>query len=248
MKVKKIKNICIVVILLFFFNSNAQDNVQSAFAFNYNYQSPIGRLANNFSNNSTIGTSYFFEISNNMIFGIEGNYMFGNDIKDSTIFDNISTSTGAIIGADGHYANIKLMQRGFDSYIFTGYAFHFSERTLSGIYISQGIGYLQHQIFIDTKNQNIPQLNENMKRGYDRFSNGVSAKLSVDYKYYHKTGRLQISSGINYTSAYTKNQRVYDFANNEYYSSKRTCDQLLGFKFEIIIPIQRKNEEEFHYN
>jgi hypothetical protein len=47
--------------------------------------------------------------------------------------------------------------------------------------------------------------------------------------------------------AYTKNQRAYDFANNEYYSSKRTWDQLLGFKLEIIIPIHRKYEEEFHY-
>jgi hypothetical protein len=241
------KKICITLFSIIFLNTNAQENKQSAFTFNYNYQIPIGDLSNTFGNNSAIGTSYFLETTNNILFGIEGNYMFGTDIKDSAIFDNISTSTGAIIGTDGHYSNINLMQRGFDSYLFAGYAFHFSKINLSGIYISQGFGYLQHQIFIDTKNQNIPQLDEDMKKGYDRFANGFSTKLSVDYKYYHKKGKLQISSGFNYTIAYTKNQRAYDFANNGYYSNKRTWDQLLGFKIEIIIPIHRKNEEEFHY-
>ena len=139
------------------------------------------------------------------------------------------------------------MQRGFDSYLFAGYAFHVSENNLSGFYISQGIGYLQHQILISTKNQNIPQLSEEMKKGYDQLSAGFSTKLSVEYKYYHKKGRFQISSGINYTAAYTKNQRAYNFADNSYYSNTRTWDQLLGYKIELIIPIHRKNEEEFHY-
>jgi hypothetical protein len=247
MKPQQIKKYCVAFFSIVFLNTNAQENKQSAFAFNYNYQTPIGDLANTFGNSSSIGASYFLQKSNNMIFGIEGNYMFGANIKNSIIFENISTSTGAIIGADGHYANINLMQRGFDSYLFTGYAFHFLSDNLSGIYISQGAGYLQHQIFIETKNQNVPQLNEDMKKGYDRFSNGFSTKLSVEYKYYHTKGRFQISSGFNYTMAYTKNLRAYDFAENEYYSSQRMWDKLLGFKVELIIPIHRKNEEKFHY-
>ena len=247
MKTQQLKKICTALLSIVFLNTSAQENKQSAFAFNYNYQIPIGNLANTFGNNSAIGASFFLETSNNMIFGVEGNYMFSSEIKDSTILENISTSTGAIIGADGRYANINLMQRGFDSYLFGGYAFHFSESNLSGIYISQGVGYLQHQIFIDTKNQNIPQLDEDMKKGYDRFSNGFSTKFSLDYKYYHQKGRFQISSGFNYTMAYTKKQREYDFANKEYYSSERSWDKLLGFKVEVIIPINRKNEEEFHY-
>ena len=241
------KKICITLFSIVFLNTNAQKNKQSTFAFNYNYQFPIGNLANTFGNNSSIGSSYLIETHNNLILGIEGSYLFGTDIKDSAIFDNLRTSTGEIITSSGHYANVNLMQRGFDAYLFAGYALHFSQGNLSGIYISQGFGYLQHQILIDTKNQNIPQLNEQMKRGYDRFSNGYSTKFSIDYKYYHKNGRLQIGSGLNYTMAYTKNQRAYSFAMNEYYSSKRTWDKLLGIKVELIIPIHRKNKEEFHY-
>jgi hypothetical protein len=47
--------------------------------------------------------------------------------------------------------------------------------------------------------------------------------------------------------AYTKINRSYDFANQQHYYSQRKWDQLLGFKLEIIIPIHRKNDEEFHY-
>ena len=62
--------------------------------------------------------------------------MFGSTLKDTNIFNNISTSTGAIIGGDGYYANVNLMQRGWNSFLFGGYAFHFSNKNLSGIYVS----------------------------------------------------------------------------------------------------------------
>ena len=86
-----------------------------------------------------------------------------------------------------------------------------------------------------------------MKSGYDRFSNGFSTRFSIDYKYYHKNEKFQISTGFNYTMAYTKNIREYYFAKNEYYEEERKWDKLLGLKIEVIIPIQRKNKEEFHY-
>ena len=243
----KNKRFYIAILSTIFLNTNAQGTKQSAFTFNYDYQIPIGNLANTFKQNSAVGASYFLENNNNITLGIEGSYMFASDIKQSNIFDNISTSNGAIIGGDGYYANINVMQRGFYSHLFAGYAFHVDEDNLSGVYIAQGIGYLQHQIFIDTKNQNVPQLNEEMKKGYDRFSDGFSTKFYIDYKYYHKKGRFQISAGFNYTMAYTKNRRAYDFANNTYYADEKNLDQLLGSRIEIIIPIQRKNQEEFHY-
>ena len=226
---------------------NAQENKQSAFSVNYNYQFAFGNISKTFGNNSSVGACYFFETTKNYLFGIEGSYMFGNKIKDESIFDGISSSDGGVIGGNGQYANINLMEIGFNTYLLAGFCFHNSEKNLSGVYLSQGIGYLQHKIFIDTKNQNIPQLNENMKKGYDRFSNGISTKFSIDYKFYHEIGMFQISSGLNYTIAYTKIQRNYDFANNLKYPNKMNWDNFLGLKFEVIIPINRKNDEQFHY-
>ena len=246
-KKKKIKFGIIVLLILFKIPSLAQEAKQSAFEFSYNYQIPIGKLSERYGNNSAVGISYFSEKSNNLVYGIEASFMFGSTLKDSNIFNNISTSTGAIIGGDGYYANVNLMQRGWNTFIFGGYAFHFSNKNLSGIYITQGIGFLEHKIFIDTRNQNIPQLNEEMKKGYDKLTNGYSGKFNVAYKYYDQHGKFQINTNLNYLFAYTKNQRTYDFNNELYYPKGRKWDNLFGISIGIIIPINRKNNEEFHY-
>lgn len=229
------------------FTCFAQKNKQSTFDFGYTHQLPIGKLAERFGDNSAVGFSFMQEKENNIFYGIQGNYLFSNNVKDTTIFDNMTTSTGAIIGADGQYANINLMERGFDVYAFVGYALHPKENNLNGFYFSGGLGFLQHQIFIDTKSQNVPQLDEDYKKGYDRLTNGVSTKWEASYKYYSPNGKFQMYTGMNMTLAYTKNRRPYLFDTMEYTPDKGSWDNLLGINMGITIPIHRKNEEEFHY-
>ena len=229
------------------FTCFSQKNKQSTFDFGYTHQLPIGNLAERFGYNSAIGFSFMQEKENNVFYEIQGNYLFSNNVKDTTIFDNITTSTGAIIGADGQYANINLMQRGFDAHLFIGYALHLNEQDLSGFYFSGGVGFLQHQIFINTKSQNVPQLDEEYKKGYDRLTNGVSTKWEATYRYYNKRGKFQMYAGVNMTLAKTKIQREYLFDTMEYTPNTKSWDKLAGVKVGIIIPIRRKNEEEFHY-
>ena len=241
---RKLSTLCFIC---FFFTSFAQKNKQTAITFGYTHQFPIGKLADRFGDNSSIGFSFFKEKENNMFYGIEGGYLFSNNIKDTSIFDNITTSNGAIIGADGTYSNINLMERGFDAYAFIGYVYHQKENNLSGVYLSAGVGFLQHQIFIDTKNQNIPHLNEDYKKGYNRLNNGISTKWEASYKFYSSNGKFQMYAGMNMTIAYTKNKHPFLFDKEEYTLNTGSWDSLLGFSLGIIIPINRKNEEEFHY-
>ncbi len=222
-------------------------NKQSAFSFGYTHQFPIGDLSDRFGDNSAVGFSFFKERESNLFYGIEANYIFGSNVKDSTIFDNISTDIGAIISSDGTYANVILMERGFDAHLFIGYAYHPKKKSLSGFYFSGGIGYLEHKIFIDTKNQSVPQLDEEYKKGYDRYTNGISTKWEASYKYYSKNGKFQFYTGINMTIANTQIQRPYLFDKMEYTTETRSWDNLLGINMGIIIPVHRKNEEEFHY-
>ena len=66
------KKVIFIFLSSAFLNVNAQENKQSAFTFNYNYQIPTADLANTFGNNSAIGASYFSETANNLFYGIEG--------------------------------------------------------------------------------------------------------------------------------------------------------------------------------
>ena len=241
---RSLTTLCFICLFL---TSSAQKNKQSAITLGYTHQLPIGNLSDRFGDNSSIGFSFFQEKENNLFYGIEGGYIFSNNIKDTSIFDNITTSTGAIIGADGTYSNINLMQRGFDAHAFLGYTYQPKENNLSGVYLSVGLGFLQHQIFIDTKNQNVPQLDEEYKKGYDLLTNGISTKWETSYKFYSQNGKFQMYTGVNMTIAYTKNKHPYQFNKEEYTQNTGSWDNLLGFNMGVIIPIHRKNEEEFHY-
>jgi hypothetical protein len=54
-------------------------------------------------------------------------------------------------------------------------------------------------------------------------------------------------AGINMIIAYTKNKRPYLFDKAEYTPNTGNLNNLLGINMGVIIPIHRKNEEEFHY-
>ena len=101
--------------------------------------------------------------------------------------------------------------------------------------------FLQHRIFIDTKNQYIPQLSNDYKKGYDQLTNGLSTQFIIDYMILEEEKRFKFFAGIDYTLGFTKNKRTYDFNNMNITDKSIRYDKLLGFHIGLIIPINRKN-------
>ena len=48
-------------------------------------------------------------------------------------------------------------------------------------------------------------------------------------------------------NAFTQNRRVYNFGEMHENISNVKMDQLFGIRLGVIIPINRNNEENFHY-
>ena len=243
------KMIRLLTFLFFIINCStyAQKKAFNGFLIDYSYQFPIGILSEKFGNNSNIGINLINKTEDNLFYGFKAGYIFGGKIQDSTIFNDISTENGFVIDGNGTYANIILLQEGFSSNLYAGYAFCFDESNPTGIYLSTGIGFLQHRIRIDTKNQYIPHLNNDYKQGYDQLANGFNTNFSIDYIYYKQNNRLKIFTRVDYSLAFTKDRRAYNFTTQSSNEDKIRYDQLLGIHLGIIIPINRKNEEEFHY-
>ncbi|MDB9895524.1 MAG: hypothetical protein ACKVLD_03495 [Flavobacteriales bacterium] len=225
----------------------AQENKFSAITLDYGYHMPRGEISNTFGNNSSVGINFIKAKSNNIFYGLKANYLFSENINDSSLFNNINTESGYVIDGSGSFANIILLEKGFSSHIYVGYSFHNKENKDQGLYISSGIGFLQHKIFIDTKNQYIPQLDSQYKKGYDQLTNGISTQINIDYIFMGKNSNLQFFTGLEYTLAFTKNKRNYNLSNMQNTSENLRYDQLMGLKIGLIIPISRKNTEEFHY-
>jgi hypothetical protein len=238
------------IIILFLFLSHSiysQEKGVNAFMIDYSYQIPSGILAEKFSNNSSIGINYFKKNNSSFFYGLKANYIFGANIKDSTIFNSISTDEDFVIDGNGTYSNIILLQEGFSSHLYIGYALELKDNNPNGFYFSVGLGFLQHRIFIDTKNQYIPQLSNDYKKGYDQLTNGLSTQFIIDYMILEDKKKFKLFTGIDYTLGFTKNRRVYDFNNMNITDQSMRYDKLLGFHIGLIIPINRKNTEEFHY-
>jgi len=237
----------IAVLTCIFYYADAQEFKTTAFMVDYSFQLPKGDLLDRFGPNSSIGLSCFFEKENGIFYELNGNYIFGRTVKDSLILEGISTDIGAIIATDGNYANVLLYERGFNTHIMLGYVFRQLNNNQSGFYLSAGPGFFQHKIRIETRNEDIPQLTDEYKKGYDKLTSGLSTKWIFDYRYFSKKGRFQCYAGIELIYAFTKNRRTYLFNKMQYTDQTLRRDILLGIRTGIIIPINRRNTEEFHY-
>ncbi len=103
----------ITAILGFSAVSRSQVSIQDSAIFTpiiyatYSYMWPGGDLAERFGSNSSIGGGFMLKTSGNWLFGVEGNFMFGQTVKNSdSLLKSISTSNGFIIDANGLYADL----------------------------------------------------------------------------------------------------------------------------------------------
>ena len=237
-----------ILVLSYSISSFAQDDTfkNKMILFDYSYQVPITNLANDFGNNSSLGLCYL-QNNNDLLLGLDANFMFGSNVKDTNILKLISTDDGFLINASGELDEVLLYERGINTHLMIGKSFRFEENNLTGIYMYGGLGYLQHKIRLESNRTSLPQIEGNYLYGYDKFTNGLSTKICVDYMYFNKKNSIKYHIGTEFINAFTKIKRRYNFAQMEEFDQSLKLDQIIGLRFGVIIPINRNNEGKFHY-
>jgi hypothetical protein len=242
------------VLLLINTGSFAQRNIKdstitsSFISFNYSYNVPGGDLKNRFGNNSAVGANFFRKYKNNFVWGIDFSYLFGSDIKETSILDSLRTERGFIINRNGQYANVRLYERGFNTTFKIGKVIPaFGPNKNSGFLVTAGAGFMQHKIRIEDIGNSTPALNNDYKKGYDRLSNGLSLTEFIGYLYLDNKRLLNFYAGVEFTQAFTQNRRDYNFDTMTRDSQKR-LDLLSGIKFGFVIPLYRRAPKEFYFN
>ena len=268
LKILKKRHICLMLIrkalVLFLFvyitsfSLNAQDANYDKFSYSnrifnlqflLNKQYPGGDMAKSFGNHNALGFGGLYKTKNNWILSGEGNYLFGNDIKQLNILDNLVNGSGYISNVNGSPANYSVNMRGYSFLLKGGRLFTFSQlKRNQGILVQTGIGFLQYKINFQTQNNDVPQLNEEYFKGYDRLHNGISFNQFVGY-YYHSSNRLiNFYVGVDFTEAFTKNRRGFLYDQKAFDTADKR-DYILGLRFGWMIPIylHAKNEDEFNF-
>ena len=245
-----------IVLLVFWFfslESNAQVNIKDSVVFtpmiqiSYSYQIAAGDLMNRFGNNSNIGLSFLIKNKNNWIYGIDGSFIFGNEIKENQILKNISTNDGYIITSNGQFADVKLFERGYTAQVRGGRLFPvLSPNPNSGIFCTLGVGFLQHKIRIENTGNTAPQLSVEYKKGYDRLSNGIAFSEFLGYTFLSNNRRVNFYFGLELYQALTKNRRTYNYDLMEKVDVTKQ-DFLNGFRIGWVIPLYEKLPNEYYY-
>lgn len=214
----------------------------------YAYQFPNADLAKRFGNNSSIGSSFHIKTKSNIIFGLEGAFMFGNKVKEPNLMHGIKTSQGEIIDQQGIYAEIRLFERGFNVMAKGGKLLPlFGPNPNSGLAVIGGLGFLQHKIRLENPENTAPQIKDDYKKGYDRLSNGLATSLFIGYYNMSNSRLLNFFIGGEVMQAWTKNRRTYNFdimgKDDKLYN-----DRLFSIKFGWMLPLYKRAPLDYYYN
>lgn len=217
-------------------------------AINGGLQLPAGDLKERFGANFTVGADLLFKTKKNILLGAYGHFMFGSVVKEDSILRAIQTSKGHIINNTGQLAEVSLFERGFSIGLRAGKIIPLrASSPNSGLMLTIGAGYLQHKIRIQNLMDDVPELQKEYKKGYDRLSSGLAISEFIGYMNLDKRRRLNYYFGIELNQAFTKSRRSYNFDTMSRDLRSR-FDLLNGFRFGIIVPFYSKVPDDYYYN
>lgn len=221
--------------------------------FSYAFQLPGGNLAKRFGYNSNINFNFSIKTKTNWIFGVNGSFFFGDQIKENGILDSLKTSTsdgphtGFIIDQNGHPATVRLFERGFTASLHGGKIFPWlSHNKNSGICIYAGPVFVMHKIKIDDIGRQSPQLVNSYLKGYDRLTAGFGTTLFMGYIYFGNKRITNFFAGLEFTQAFTKSQRSFDYDLRRA-DTRQRIDMFYGIRVGWILPLYKRTPQQFYY-
>ena len=213
---------------------------------------PGGDLVDRFGVNGALGGSFMIKTRKNWLYGVQYDFLFGNNVKQQEILDNLKTSGGFIISESGAPAEVDMFERGHSVLLKGGKVMPhlLGKNTLigpnenSGILLMAGVGWLQHKIHITGSTR---QLTEEYKQGYDRLTYGLAASQFIGYFHLSNNRMLNFYFGMELIEGWTVNRRGYNFDEMAEDTEKR-LDVMSCFKVGWMLPLYKKISDEFYYH
>jgi hypothetical protein len=210
---------------------------------------PGGDLGKRFGVNQSIGVDWRYKTKNNITFGLEYNWMFGNNVKELVMLDSLIGPSGEIIDKDGKFSVIRITQKGHNGFIKVGKIFPLNANKNSGIVVDLGIGFLVHKFDVMAPEATVPQLNGEYAKGYDRLTGGWAMKQFIGYQHLAPNRRANFIVGFDFVQASTQNLRNYNYDTRENETARR-LDLVSSFRIGITLPIYTKKagDEEYYFD
>lgn len=211
-------------------------------------QLPGGELAERFGLNANIGLGIDVLTSKNWIAGLEGSFLFGQDVRED-VLTPLRTPEGLLVSDSRVLADVLLRERGFYAGAMVGKLFPvFSSGARSGIRVTAGGGLLQHKIRLqDDPDAPTASLTTEYKKGYDHLSNGPAISGFVGYQHLSRDRLVNFIAGMEVVHGFTQSRRSFNFDTRSAYTARRS-DTLFGLRIGLTLPFYFGDTgEEFLY-
>ena len=204
---------------------------------------PGGRLQERFGPLALVGPEIIRQSpSRRWTLGLRGGHLFGSTVRETSLFGSIATPSGDIINANGVFEDYRLRPFGWLVEGKVGYLFWPQGPRGSGFLSEWGVGALQHKIWIETPNNNSPQMSSEFKRGYDRLCDGLSISQFLGYHFLSAERRVNFRVGLEFIWAGTRERRTVRYDTGLPAHEFRN-DLLGGLKVSWILPIYERSEK-----
>lgn len=209
-----------------------------------------GDLADKYGFLSHVGFMAGYKTNKNWYFGLESQFIFGNKIRLTGLFDHLVDSQGYITDVNGDQAIVYVLARGMNANLSAGKIIPvLSPNKNSGLFLQGGVGFLAHHLRIETQDQVIPQIELDYKKGYDRLAMGINFHQFVGYAFMANGGYYNFYGGFYANQGLTRNMRTIFFDRpNEPVSTKTMLDIQYGLRVGWFIPFYKRKPKEFYYN
>jgi hypothetical protein len=214
---------------------------------NYKFQLTSGDLNKLWGFNHEIGLSVDNKFKNGLTVGLSTGFIFGNQLKDTTIFVDLVNEYGTITAMNsGEPANILFLMRGMTANINAGYVFNkLGNNPNSGLWIQGGAGFLMHKIRIESLYDDVPQLEGDYRKGYDRLHMGFQFKEFIGYLFQADKRFFNFYGGFEFIQGFTQNQRAYNFDLNGPDPGTK-LDFFWGVKVGWLVPIYKRKAKDIY--
>jgi hypothetical protein len=209
---------------------------------------PGGDMADRFGRANAFGLTYAYKHHSNFYGELCYSFIWGNDVRETNMLDKIKTSSGNLIDNQGLLNPIDMELRGHSLFLGAGKVFPvIGPNPNSGFFLSMHGGFLQHKIRFNYVSKNIPQIQDDYTKGYDRLSNGFALKENIGYINLSNNNLLNWTLGFECIQAFTESRRDWNI-DTQQKDTKRRVDLLFGFNLQIRMPFYKRAPQPYFYN
>ena len=209
---------------------------------------PTQDFSQRFGTFAQVGLDFLWKTPKGWLGGVDYQFLFGSQVKETNVLDGILTDDNFLIGADGTLYDVRFQLRGMRAMAKLGRQFPiWGPNKNSGVFGTLGIGFLQHRIRLEfQRNADIPQLDQTYIKGYDRLSNGLAVSPAIGYFFLGNKRRVNFFASIEYLAGFTQNRRSYNYDQNSADLSKRT-DGIFCIRAGWILPLYERKPDEYYF-